>query len=62
MLQHAGYKGEVGYQTLLYPTESDIRKVFMFLLEKMPKDSRVVAEEPLGLCAEHNLNEIEGFE
>jgi len=35
--QKIGYKGEIGYQTFLYHSESEIRKVFMFLVEKLPK-------------------------
>uniref|UniRef100_A0A1B6C265 CCDC22 N-terminal domain-containing protein n=1 Tax=Clastoptera arizonana TaxID=38151 RepID=A0A1B6C265_9HEMI len=34
-----GYTGEIGYQTFLYPNEGDIRKVFIFLIEKLPRDS-----------------------
>ncbi|XP_057318820.1 coiled-coil domain-containing protein 22 homolog [Microplitis mediator] len=34
-----GYRGDIGYQTFLYSSESDLRRVFMFLIEKLPKDS-----------------------
>lgn len=44
-----GYKGsDLGYQTFLYSNESDIRKIFMFLVEKLPKDTSQTADEPLG--------------
>ncbi|KAF4518753.1 hypothetical protein B566_EDAN006157 [Ephemera danica] len=43
-----GYKGDIGYQTFLYSTETDIRRVFMFLIEKLPKESEKVTDEPLG--------------
>jgi hypothetical protein len=33
-----GYKSDVGYQTFLYGNESDVRKLFLFLLERLPKD------------------------
>lgn len=46
--QELGYKGEIGYQTFLYSNESEIRKVFMFLVDKLPKDTAETAEEPLG--------------
>lgn len=42
-----GYPGDVGYQSLLYPNETDLRKIFMFLLEKLPKDTATVSDEPL---------------
>ncbi|KAH0555327.1 hypothetical protein KQX54_017650 [Cotesia glomerata] len=34
-----GYRGDIGYQTFLYSSESDLRRVFMFLIDKLPKDS-----------------------
>ncbi|XP_033631896.1 coiled-coil domain-containing protein 22 homolog [Asterias rubens] len=46
-----GYKGEMGYQTFLYSNESDIRRVLMFLVEKLPKDTAVTSDEPLGKSA-----------
>ncbi|XP_071087689.1 coiled-coil domain-containing protein 22 homolog [Haliotis cracherodii] len=47
-IQDIGYRGDLGYQTFLYSNESEIRKIFMFLVEKLPKDSSQAAEEPLG--------------
>ena len=46
--QNLGYKGEIGYQTFLYSNEADIRKVLMFVVEKLPKDTTVSSDEPLG--------------
>ncbi|KAJ8871869.1 hypothetical protein PR048_028209 [Dryococelus australis] len=40
-----GYRGDIGYQTFLYSSESDIRRVLMFLIEKLPKEAeKTVAE------------------
>ncbi|XP_062577497.1 coiled-coil domain-containing protein 22 homolog [Saccostrea cucullata] len=50
-IQELGYKGEIGYQTFLYSNESEIRKVFMFLVDKLPKDTAETAEEPMGSSA-----------
>lgn len=47
-LQELGYKGEIGYQTFLYSSETEIRKVFMFLIDKLPKDTVETTDEPLG--------------
>ncbi|KAI1278019.1 Coiled-coil domain-containing protein 22 -like protein [Halotydeus destructor] len=33
-----GFKGELGYQTFLYSAEADIRRIFLFLIDKLPKD------------------------
>uniref|UniRef100_A0A914X326 Coiled-coil domain-containing protein 22 homolog n=1 Tax=Plectus sambesii TaxID=2011161 RepID=A0A914X326_9BILA len=34
-----GYKVEVGYQTLLYGNTAEIRRLFIFLIEKLPKET-----------------------
>ncbi|XP_052078131.1 coiled-coil domain-containing protein 22 homolog [Mytilus californianus] len=51
IIQELGYKGEIGYQTFLYSNETEIRKVFMFLIDKLPKDKVETEEEPLGASA-----------
>ena len=43
-----GYRGDVGYQTFLYSSEADIRKIFMFLVDKLPKETVETTEETLG--------------
>lgn len=48
VLKDLGYRGEIGYQTFLYSNETDIRKVLMFLVEKLPKESEEGGEEILG--------------
>ncbi|XP_061391545.1 coiled-coil domain-containing protein 22 homolog [Musca vetustissima] len=32
-----GYRGDIGYQTFLYPNVVDTRRLFMFLIEQLPK-------------------------
>nr|XP_032828174.1 coiled-coil domain-containing protein 22 isoform X2 [Petromyzon marinus] len=49
--QELGYPGEIGYQTFLYSSESEIRRLFLFLLEKLPKESAVSADRPAGKMA-----------
>ena len=49
ILQDLGYRGEIGYQTFLYSNETEIRKVFIFLVEKLPKAAADVAEETIGM-------------
>jgi len=48
LLQDLGYRGDVGYQTFLYSNEADLRRVFLFLLEKLPKESSETEDELLG--------------
>jgi hypothetical protein len=43
-----GYSGDIGYQTFLYSGETDIRRVFVFLIEKLPKESEKSIVEPIG--------------
>ncbi|XP_069177183.1 coiled-coil domain-containing protein 22 homolog [Procambarus clarkii] len=50
-VKDVGYLGDVGYQSLLYPNETDLRKIFMFLIEKLPKDTAAVSDEPLNNAA-----------
>ena len=47
-LQGLGYKGEIGYQTFLYSSVKEWRKLLMFLLEKLPRESAQAADEGLG--------------
>lgn len=46
--QSLGYQGEIGYQTFLYSSMKEWRKLLMFLLEKLPKDTAQASDEPLG--------------
>ncbi|KAK6619484.1 hypothetical protein RUM43_012241 [Polyplax serrata] len=43
-----GYPGDMGYQTFLYSGEADVRKVLMFLIEKLPKEQEKFVQEPTG--------------
>uniref|UniRef100_H2Z6Y1 Coiled-coil domain-containing protein 22 n=1 Tax=Ciona savignyi TaxID=51511 RepID=H2Z6Y1_CIOSA len=36
-----GYQGDIGYQTFLYSAERDVRQIFMFLVEKLPRKEGV---------------------
>ena len=47
--QSLGYQGEIGYQTFLYSSVKDWRKLLMFLLEKLPKDTAQTTDETMGL-------------
>lgn len=46
-VQSLGYKGEVGYQTFLYSSESEVRKVFLFLVQLLQKQQSVTVREEL---------------
>jgi len=48
LFKELGFKGEIGYQTFLYANEHELRKVMMFLIEKLPKDTAESIDEPLG--------------
>ncbi|KAM9343093.1 coiled-coil domain-containing protein 22 [Pholidichthys leucotaenia] len=44
--QDIGFKGEIGYQTFLYSSEPEIRSLLMFLVEKLPRESAEVSDQP----------------
>ncbi|XP_018345248.1 PREDICTED: coiled-coil domain-containing protein 22 homolog isoform X1 [Trachymyrmex septentrionalis] len=46
-----GYRGDIGYQTFLYNSEADLRRVFMFLIEKLPKESEKTINESISKVA-----------
>ncbi|XP_037938429.1 coiled-coil domain-containing protein 22 homolog [Teleopsis dalmanni] len=35
-----GYRGDIGYQTFLYPNAIEVRRLLMFLIEQLPKDNQ----------------------
>ena len=47
-MQGLGYQGEIGYQTFLYSSVKEWRKLLMFLLEKLPREAVQAADEPTG--------------
>lgn len=49
--QELGYQGEVGYQTFLYGSEPEIRRLLLFLVEKLPRDEAEDAGQPAGKAA-----------
>lgn len=38
LIQAAGFRGDIGYQSFLYSNVTEVRRVFMFLIERLPKD------------------------
>ncbi|XP_045480720.1 coiled-coil domain-containing protein 22 homolog [Harmonia axyridis] len=38
-IKELGYRDEIGYQTILYFNETEIRRLFIFLIEKLPKET-----------------------
>ncbi|KAJ4458980.1 hypothetical protein PAPYR_5025 [Paratrimastix pyriformis] len=36
-IKKLGFAGDLGYHNFLYPNESDVRNMFLFLVEKLPK-------------------------
>lgn len=51
-IEGLGWTEELGYQAFLYPNEKDIRKLLMWLVDKVPKiDNAEEAEEMIGAGA-----------
>lgn len=47
--QTAGYRGDIGYQTFLYSSETEIRRLLMFLVEKLPRRKDENLEQTSGI-------------
>lgn len=44
-----GYRGDMGYQTILYCNEVELRRVLMFLIEHLPKEThKAMTNEDIG--------------
>ncbi|XP_023016025.1 coiled-coil domain-containing protein 22 homolog [Leptinotarsa decemlineata] len=51
-IKELGFRGDMGYQTILYCNEIEIRRVLMFLIERLPRDtSKTTANEQTGYVA-----------
>ncbi|XP_061875639.1 coiled-coil domain-containing protein 22 isoform X2 [Colius striatus] len=46
--QELGFGGDIGYQTFLYSSEHEWRRLLLFLLEKLPRDEGDAGDEPPG--------------
>ncbi|XP_018336686.1 coiled-coil domain-containing protein 22 homolog [Agrilus planipennis] len=44
-IKDLGYRGDMGYQTILYCDETELRRVLMFLIERIPRDNKVTNKE-----------------
>ena len=53
VLQDAGFDSEIGYQTFLYSNVESVRRLFMFLIEKLPRDGAEASDEPAGKSANY---------
>lgn len=39
LTQAVGFRGDIGYQSFLYSNVTEVRRVFMFLIERLPKEA-----------------------
>jgi hypothetical protein len=42
-IKDLGFRDDIGYQTILYCNEAEIRRVLMFLVERLPRDTSKIA-------------------
>lgn len=47
-MQGLGYRGDIGYHTFLYSNDVELRRVFMFLVDRLPKEHSDSAAQSLG--------------
>lgn len=38
-IKNLGFRGDMGYQTILYCNEVEVRRVLMFLIERLPRET-----------------------
>lgn len=38
-MQSVGFRGDIGYQSFLYSNVTEVRRVFMFVIERLPKEA-----------------------
>lgn len=38
-IKELGFRGDMGYQSILYSNEIEIRRVLMFLIERLPREA-----------------------
>ncbi|XP_045459666.1 coiled-coil domain-containing protein 22 homolog [Melitaea cinxia] len=50
-----GYQNDVGYQTFLYHNETELRQVFMFLIEKLPSEDKKLTTKVKPMNAKYQL-------
>lgn len=51
------YRGEVGYDKIIYPNEKDTRSLLRFMMERLPKDG-----DKKGKMGENDEEELEGVQ
>ncbi|KAI8041434.1 hypothetical protein M5D96_005693 [Drosophila gunungcola] len=44
----SGYRGDIGYQTFLYPNAVELRKLLMFLIEQLPRERQTTEDGASG--------------
>lgn len=44
-VKNVGFRGDIGYQTLLYSNTIEVRRVLMFLVESLPKEAEKLVPE-----------------
>jgi len=47
-MQGLGYRGDIGYHTFLYSNDVELRRVFMFLVDRLPKEHSDASDQSLG--------------
>lgn len=43
-IKDLGFRGDLGYQSILYCNDVEIRRVLMFLIERLPRETQKTAE------------------
>jgi len=47
-MQGLGYRGDIGYHTFLYSNDVELRRVLMFLVDRLPKEHSGSGDQSVG--------------
>jgi len=48
LIKGLGYHGDIGYHTFLYWNDVELRRVLMFLVDRLPKEHSGSADQSVG--------------
>ena len=50
-IKNLGFRGDIGYQSILYCNETEVRRMLMFLIERLPREgAEVSTNQEIGMC------------
>jgi len=63
-VQNIGYRGDIGYHTFMYLNEKDIRRILLFLVDRLPKEQselKTNSSGEMGILQKNIGEKVSGF-